>query len=185
LKKQNLIILLASIFLIAGNGQSTAQSYYNNSLGLSGGIYSASGFGTNPYFALRFNHFFSNKRFFFEASYGIGSLESDVLNNVGGFQLFDSDKLHSYEFLVAYDAVSNGNVPFIIGGVSGINQGGQSVFSYVFGVGKHIPLSQFFNTDRLGIRYDARDQIFKQTLDNDNSYISHNLIFTLGLQLYF
>ena len=185
MKRTNLLILLISAFLIIFSNYSNAQRYYNNALGLSGGIYSASGFGTNPYFALRYDHFFNSKKFFFEASYGIGSLESKVLNNLGGFQLFDSNKLQSYEFLMAYDGNPGGNIPFIIAGVAGINQGGQSVFSYIIGIGKHIPLGQFFDTDRFGIRYDVRDQIFKQTLNTDNSYISHNLIFTLGLQLYF
>ena len=78
-----------------------------------------------------------------------------------------------------------GGFPYLVVGVANINQGGQSKFSYILGLGKQIPLAQFFNVKRLGVRYDIRDQIFKQQVNNSDSFTSHNLIFSLELHYYF
>ena len=179
---QNYVLVM--IFLMVGFGNANAQLHYDNSISISNGLYSASGFGSNHYIGFRYNHFFDDGNYFFEGAFGISSLKSKVLDSVAGFQIFDSDKLQTYEFLLAYDARPDGSVPFFLLGVAGINQGGQSQFAYLVGLGKQIRLSSFLNSNRFGLRYDIRDQIFRQKINNE-SFMSHNLIFSLGIQYYF
>jgi hypothetical protein len=162
-----------------------AQYRYQSSLSLSGGAYAASGIGTNHYLGVRYNYFFLGGRYFVEASLGFGSLKSRVLENVSRAQVFDTERLYSYEFVVAYDANPSGYFPFVAGGVAGINQGGRSSFAGVIGLGKRIPLPGFLGTNQLGLRYDIRDQIFSQVINNSDPFISHNIAFTVGIQLYF
>jgi hypothetical protein len=107
------------------------------------------------------------------------------LEDLAAFQVFDSEGLFTYEFLLGYDMKPAGGFPFLVVGVAGINQGGQSKFSYVIGLGKHIPLAQLLNVRRLGFRYDIRDQIFKQQVSDKGSFVAHNLVFTFGLTYYF
>jgi len=47
-----------------------AQMRSESSVSLSGGLYAASGFGTNPYFAARYNHFLMGGKFFVEGLIG-------------------------------------------------------------------------------------------------------------------
>jgi hypothetical protein len=162
-----------------------AGGLYTNGLTITNGIYAAEGFGSNYYLGARYNHFFSKWTYFVEASVGFSSVKSQVLEDLAAFQVFDSEGLFTYEFLLGYDMKPLGGFPFLVAGVAGINQGGQSKFSYVIGLGKHIPLAQFFSVKRLGLRYDIRDQIFKQQVSDKGSFVAHNLVFTLGLTYYF
>jgi hypothetical protein len=162
-----------------------SQLRYESSLSLSMGAYAASGFGTNQFLGLRYNYFFLGGRYFVEGSLGVGSLKSRVLENVAKAQVFETEKLLAYEFVGAYDYNPYGYVPYFTLGVAGINQGGQSKFAGVVGVGKRIPLTGFLGTNQLGVRYDIRDQIFSQTINDSDPFISHNLVFTFGLQFYF
>jgi len=176
-------ILIGTLMFAAPGVQ--AKGLFSNAMAFTGGIYSAEGFGSNFYFGLRYNHFFSKWRYFVEGSIGVSSLKSQVLQDLAAFQVFDSEKLLTYEFLLGYDMAPLGNFPFIVAGVAGLNQGGQSKFAYVIGLGKQIPLAQFFKTKRLGLRYDIRDQIFKQQINDANAFTAHNLVFSLGLSCYF
>lgn len=175
-----LILLLASFTLspVFANGQA-------NSLGVSNGIYTAEGFGANYYFGARYAKFFNNAHYFVEGTVGISSLESRVLNELSAFQVFDSNRLMTYEFVFGYDKFPAGGMPFFVMGVAGLKQGGQSKFAYVLGIGKQIPLSQFFDVKRIAVRYDIRDHIFRQQINDNQRFTSHNLSFTLGLQYYF
>lgn len=178
------VIILIETLLLAAPGVQ-AKGLFSNSMSFSSGVYSAEGFGSNFYFGMRYNHFFSKWRYFVEGSIGVSSLKSQVLQDLAAFQVFDSEKLLAYEFLLGYDMAPLGNFPFIVAGVAGLNQGGQSKFAYVIGLGKQIPLAQFFKTKRLGLRYDIRDQIFKQQINDANAFTAHNLVFSLGLSYYF
>lgn len=175
------IVCLALLF----SGSAKAGGIFTNSLTITNGIYAAEGFGSNYYLGARYNHFFNKWTYFVEASIGFSSVKSQVLDDLANFQVFDSEKLYTYEFLLGYDMKPLGGFPFLVAGVAGINQGGQSKFSYVLGLGKHIPLAQFFNVKRLGLRYDIRDQIFKQQISDKDAFTAHNLVFSLGLTYYF
>ena len=175
------IVLLT---LMAGS-RAQAQMPYESSLSLSVGAYAASGFGTNQFVGLRYNYFFLGGRYFVEGSLGFGSLKSPVLDNVAKAQVFETQRLYAYEFVGAYDYNPAGYIPYFAFGVAGINQGGESKFAGVLGVGKRIPLFGFLGTNQLGLRYDVRDQIFSQKINDSDPFIAHNLVFTFGLQLYF
>ncbi len=157
----------------------------DNGFGIMNGIYAAEGFGTNYYFGARYNHYFNKYRYFVEGNVGFSSLKSQVLENLAAFQVFKSEGLFTYEFLLGYDARPLGGLPYVVFGVAGLNQGGQSKFATVLGVGKLIPLAQFFDVKRFGLRYDIRDHIFKQQINDTGSFIAHNLVFSVGLQYYF
>jgi len=162
-----------------------ALAWYQNSMTLSAGIYSASGFGANPYIAGRYNYFLPGNKFFVEAAVGFTSLKSNVLESVARSQVFESTDLWTYEFALAYDPTPTGYIPYIIGGVAGLNQGGQSTFSGVIGLGKRIPLGGAFGSSPFALRYDVRDQIFSQQINNAEPFVSHNIQFSLGIQYYF
>jgi len=176
-------ILVVALLLTATSVR--AQFSYESSLSLSGGAYAASGFGTNHYVGVRYNYFFLGGRYFVEAALGFSSLRSRVLESVSNLRLFDTQRLYAYEFVGAYDASPSGYIPFITAGFAGINQGGQSRFAGVLGLGKRIPLPGFLGTNQLGLRYDIRDHIFEQRVNGGDSFIAHNIGFTLGMQLYF
>jgi hypothetical protein len=177
------LLLLASCFLMPDHAQ--GQYQYQNSLSLSAGVYAASGFGTNPYVAARYDYFLPGRRFFVEASVGFSSLESEVLQSVAQSQVFETETLYTYEFVLAYDPNPAGLIPYITGGVAGLNQGGQNTFSGVLGLGKRIPMGNFLGSDQWSFRYDVRDQIFSQQINNADPFIAHNIQFSLGLQFYF
>ncbi len=176
------------LFLLLG-ALSTMSSYaqlpYSNSISLSVGAYAASGLGTNPHYAARYNYFVSGGKFFVEGTLGFGSLRSNVLSSVTRSQLFESDRLYTYEFVAGFDPLPNSYVPFMILGVAGINQGGQSTFAGVIGLGKRVPLKGAFGGNQFGFRYDVRDQIFSQRILNNEPFVSHNIAFTVGMQFYF
>lgn len=162
-----------------------AGGLFENSVGVANGFYAAEGFGTNYYLGLRYNHYYSRWKYFVEGSIGFSSIKSQVLDDLAAFSVFENDGLFTYEFMLGYDLKPLGSLPYVTVGVAGVNQGGQSKFAMAFGLGKHIPLAQFFKVKKLGIRYDIRDFIFKQQINNANSFTSHNLSFTLALQYYF
>jgi hypothetical protein len=162
-----------------------AQAQFQNSVTLSLGMYSASGFGTNPFIGGRYNYFITGGQFFVEAGVGFTSLKSDVLNTISQSQVFPTEDLITYEFVLAYDPNPRGYFPYILGGVAGVNQGGQTSFAGVLGLGKRMPFGSVFGSSQLGWRYDIRDQIFAQHINNAEPFLSHNIQFTLGLQYYF
>jgi hypothetical protein len=174
------LFLLTSISCFAD-----AQARFEHSISLSGGLYAASGVGTNFYYGARYDYYVLGGRYFFEASLCTGSLSSTVLEKVSKAQLFNSDRLTTYEFSVAFDANPSGTVPFLLFGVAGINQGGTTSFAGVIGFGKRVPLPGLFGVNGLGIRFDARDHIFSQTLNNSDPFIVHNIVATVGVQVYF
>ena len=175
--------LVVSMPLLSSLAQS--QMPYESSLSVTAGAYAASGFGTNQFFGVRYNYFFMGGKYFVEASLGGGSLKSRVLENVAKAQVFETESLYAYEFVAAYDYNPSGYLPYFTFGVAGINQGGESKFAGVLGVGKRIPLFGFLGTNQLGLRYDIRDQIFSQRINDSDPFTSHNLVFTFGLQFYF
>ena len=162
-----------------------AQPRYEHSLSLGGGLYAASGLGTNFYYGIRYNYYVLGGRYFFEASLCTGSLRSAVLETVSKAQLFGSERLTTYEFTFAVDANPAGPVPFLIFGVAGINQGGETTFAGVIGFGKRVPLPGFLGVNGIGVRFDARDHIFSQRLNNSDPFIVHNIVATFGVQVYF
>ncbi len=167
------------------NGRVMAQLVYDNSLSVSLGAYAANGFGTNAYYGARYNYFIYGGKVFVEGGLGWGSLSSNVLESVTKSQIYDTERLFAYEFVGGYDMNPNGYVPYVVFGVAGLNYGGQSSFAGVLGLGKRVPLKGVFGGDRFGFRYDVRDQIFSQTIYNNEPFISHNIAFTVGLQFYF
>ncbi len=179
-----MVVMLFAVLLLQSSS-AQAQLRYESSLTFAAGAYAASGFGTNHYLGARYNYFFLGGKYFVEASLGISSLRSRVLESVSKLQLFESQRLYSYEFVVAYDANPAGYLPYLDVGVAGINQGGQTSFAGVVGLGKRIPLTGFLGSNQFGVRYDIRDQIFSQKFNNTDSFISHNIAFTVGFQLYF
>jgi hypothetical protein len=177
--------LLASCMVFILALPSKAQLVADNSLSISLGAYAASGFGTNAYYGIRYNYFISGGRFFVEGALNFGSLRSSVLESVTKSQIFDTQRLYTYEFVGGYDPYPNGYTPYVVLGVAGLNQGGRSDFAGVVGLGKRVPLRGILGGDKLGFRYDVRDQIFSQRIMNQEPFISHNIAFTLGLQFYF
>jgi hypothetical protein len=169
--------------MLASSG--VAQPRYEHSLSLSGGLYAASGIGTNPYFGARYNYFILGGRYFVEASLGTGSLESKVVSAISKTQLFTTDNLLTYEFAFAVDASPGGNIPYILFGVAGVRQGGETSFAGVLGLGKRVPIPGLFGSNALGVRYDIRDHIFSQRLNNAEPFVAHNIVATLGVQVYF
>jgi hypothetical protein len=178
------MIIVCTGIAFLGSMKARAQMHYESSVSVSGGLYAASGFGTNPYFAARYNYFLMGGKFFVEGSIGFSSLKSHILETVSKSQIFESERLFSYEFVVALDANPQGYYPFVVFGVAAVNQGGQSTFAGVLGLGKRIPLPGVLG-NQLGLRYDVRDQIFSQQINNNESFISHNVVVSIGLQLYF
>jgi len=173
------------ILVFAASLGAAAQPRFEHSLSAAGGMYAASGLGTNFYYGARYNYYVLGGRYFFEAALCTGSLQSTVLSSVSKAQLFASERLTTYEFGFAVDANPAGAVPFLIFGVAGVNQGGETSFAGVIGFGKRVPLPGLFGVNGIGVRFDARDHIFSQRLNNSDPFIVHNLGATFGLQVYF
>jgi hypothetical protein len=76
---------------------------FENSISLAAGAYAASGFGTNSFLGARYNYYILGGRYFVEASFGVSSLRSRVLESVTQAQVYASEKLYTYEFVGAYD----------------------------------------------------------------------------------
>ncbi len=178
-------ILLITLFLAAGSLSAQKHTGLQNALAFSAGLYAAEGLGSNFYYGVNYTHSLKGWRYFVEGSFGFSSVSSNLLSTIADFQLFESDNLYTYQFLAGYDFDPLGGMPHLVAGVAGVNQGGQSKFAYVVGIGKRIPLAQFGGAKRLGLRYDIHDQIFKQTLNADHSFTAHNLVLTLGMYYYF
>ncbi len=175
------VFLLIVIIL----GPLSAEARAEQSLSVSGGLYAASGIGTNFWAGVRYDYFLLGGRYFVEASLGGGSLSSSVLGAVAKARLFSTDNLVTYEFSMAYDPAPAGNIPFVLLGVAGVRQGDATSFAGVIGLGKRIPLPGLFGTNVFGLRYDIRDQIFSQHLNDTDSFVVHNIVATLGIQVYF
>ena len=178
-------VLLAAALVTAGPSPARAQLKFDQSLSLTAGLYAASGFGNNFYSSLRYNYFIPGGRYFVEGSLGIGSLKSKVISSVTKAQIFTSDNLVTYEFAFAYDYMPGGALPYVLFGVGGVRQGEETHFAGEIGLGKRIPLPGLFGSSALGIRYDIRDQIFSQAINNSDPFIVHNIAATVGLQIYF
>jgi hypothetical protein len=177
------ILLLA--LLLSGPGGVRAQPKSEQSLSLSGGLYAASGFGTNFYTSGRYDYFIPGGHYFVEGSLGVGSLQSKVIGSVTKARIFTSDNLVTYEFTFAYDYAPGGALPFFMFGVGGVREGQETHFAGVIGLGKRIPLPGFLGSNALGFRYDIRDQVLSQRINNGDPFIVHNIVATLGLQIYF
>ncbi|NOG45594.1 MAG: hypothetical protein HND50_10195 [Calditrichaeota bacterium] len=178
------MILALALFMIAPN-KTQAQLKYNNGFTISSGIYSASGFGTNPYVGFRYNHYLNQGKHFVEASFGVSSMESDVLKTVANARLFESNRLLVYQFVYGYDPKMWTSFPYLTAGVAGINQGGQSKFALVAGMGNRLYFDTIFGSKKIGLRYDLRDQILKQRFNDKKSFFAHNLVFTLNLEFFY
>ncbi len=177
--------ILLLLLLSPGPEGLRAQLKFDNSLSLSGGLYAASGFGTNFYTCGRYDYFILGGRYAVEASLGVGSLQSNVISTVTKARIFTSDNLVTYEFTFAYDYAPGGALPFFLFGVGGVREGQETHFAGVIGLGKRIPLPGLFGSSALGFRYDIRDQIFSQQINNSDPFVVHNIVATVGLQIYF
>ncbi len=181
--------VIAGIFLLLFQGPETAHAQQkfelNQSLSLSGGLYAASGFGTNFYTSGRYDYFIGGGRYFVEASLGVGSVQSNVIGTVTKAAIFTSNDLVTYEFAFAYDYAPGGSLPFFTFGVGGVREGDETHFAGVIGIGKRIHLPGLLGSNALGFRWDLRDQIFSQEINNSDPFVVHNLVATLGLQIYF
>jgi hypothetical protein len=177
--------ILVFVLLCAGAGALHAQQKFDQSLSLSGGLYAASGFGTNFYTSGRYDYYILGGRYLIEGSLGVGSLQSKVISSVTKAQIFTSDNLVTYEFTFAYDNAPGGALPFFMFGVGGVREGQETHFAGIIGLGKRIPLPGFLGSNALGFRYDIRDQIFSQAINNSDPFVVHNIVATLGLQVYF
>lgn len=178
-------LVLLSTALAAATAGVSAQMRFPSSLSLTGGAFAASGFGTNGYIGLRYNYYLLGGRTFIEGAAGIGSMRSEVLSRVTQARIFETDRLVVYEFTAGYDAAPSGPLPYVTVGVAGLNQGGQSKFAGVVGIGKRIPLAGVFGWQQVGLRYDIRDYFVSQSVNNSESFLTHNLALTLGVQFYF
>lgn len=176
-----IIVFIIGLFQV----NSVAQIGFKHSLSASTGIYAAAGLGSNLYVNIRYNHLIQRGTYFFEGAVGFGSIRSDVLESVTAANIFDGNGLFTYEFLFGYDWRRKGTFPYFVLGFGGINQGGQSRFAGVIGLGKRILVGGLMESDKLGLRYDIRDQIFSQELNNSDSFISHNIAVTIGIEYFF
>ncbi len=177
-KKPGYILILMIVFFSLYNSQElSAQPGKKHGLSLALGPYAAEGLGTNLYVDLRYNHFLSAGKYFFEGGLGIGSIESQLLNSISNSQLFESNQLITYQFLFGYDHNRLGTIPYLVGGFAGIDQGGQSRFAFVLGIGKRFAL---WSSSSFRLRYDIRTQIFKQEFNDNSGFTAVNMLFTIG-----
>jgi hypothetical protein len=183
--RKSLTCLAALILMLYAPGVLQAQIRLEHSLSLFGGLYAADGIGTNATFGARYDYFVLGGRYMIEVSVSGGSLESEVISSVSKAELFKSNNLLTYEFGFAYDHAPSGYVPFLFFGVAGVKQGDATSFAVVLGLGKRIPLPGLFGTNAFGLRYDLRDQIFRQQVNNSDPFTVHNIAVTMGLQIYF
>jgi len=184
-KKSTAWILLIPFFLIMNTGKAEAQVKYNYGFSIATGLYAAEGFGTNISGAMRFNKYFSAGKHFIEGSLGITSIDSEVLNAIGNTQFFEHKKLVSIEFLYGYDPKMWTSLPYFTAGVASINQGGQSRFAGILGIGNRIYFDTLFGSKKMGLRYDLRDHIFKQSYNSSDEFITHNLNVSINLEFFF
>ena len=171
--------------LVVGASNASAQLRTENGFTLSTGIYSASGFGSNLFGALRYNRYLSQGRHFVEASLGISSMESDVLKSVANASLFENQRLLVFEFVYGYDPKMWTSFPYLTAGVANLNQGGQSKFAVVLGLGNRLHFNTIFGSPNIGLRYDLRDHIVSQSFNSKKSFIAHNLVFSLNLEFFY
>ena len=184
---KSLVTVAVILFLFQGPESAHAQQKFelSQSLSVCGGLYAASGFGNNFYTTGRYDYFLGGGRYFVEGSVGIGSLQSNVIGTVTKAAIFTSNNLVTYEFSFAYDYAPGGALPFFTFGVGGVREGEETHFAAVIGIGKRIHMPGFLGSNALGFRWDLRDQIFSQQINNSSPFVVHNIVATLGLQIYF
>jgi hypothetical protein len=182
--RSTLVILIALFFITAAN-EAQAQVRYNYGFSIGTGLYAAEGFGTSFSAALRVNKYFSEGRHFVEGSFGITNFESEVLKAIGNTQFFEHNRLMSFEFLYGYDPKMWTSLPYFTMGVASINQGGQSRFAGILGIGNRIYFDTLFGSNKMGLRYDLRDHIFKQSYNSSKEFFTHNLNLSLNLEFFF
>ena len=178
------ILLIPFIFLV-DTAKVEAQVNYNYGFSVATGLYAAEGFGTNLSGALRVNKYFDAGKHFVEGSIGVTSIESEVLKAIGNTQFFEHNRLLSFEFLYGYDLKMWTSLPYFTVGVASINQGGQSRFAGIIGMGNRLYFDTLFGSKKMGLRYDLRDHIFKQSYNNSSDFITHNLNLSLNLEFFF
>jgi len=184
-KSSTLWILLIAGFFVMNVDRAEAQVKYNYGFSLATGLYAAEGFGTNLSGAIRVNKYFSAGKHFVEGSIGIASIESEVLNAIGNTQFFEHNRLMSFEFLYGYDPKMWTSLPYFTAGVASISQGGQSRFAGILGIGNRIYFDTLFGSEKMGLRYDLRDHIFKQSYNSSSEFITHNLNLSINLEFFF
>lgn len=162
-----------------------AQLKGKHSLGVSGGLYSAEGLGTNGYGKIKYNHYLDGGKHFFEAGVGVGSIKSMVLKTVANAQLFKNERLMVYELSYGYHPRMWSSLPYFLIGVASIDQGGQSKFSYVLGLGNRISLGNLSSQSSWGVRYDVRDHIFEQSFNGNSPFLTNNFVFTVTVELFY
>lgn len=182
-KKWMMIIIPALLFINVDN--SAAQVNYKYGFTIGTGIYAADGFGSNFSAAMRINRYFNQGKHFLEASLGISNLNSGVLRAIGSNGFFKNNRLFSIEFLYGYDPKMWTSLPYFTIGVANVNQGGQNNYAGVLGIGNRLHFNTIFGSKKIGLRYDLRDHIFKQSFNAGESFIAHNLNFSLNLEFFF
>lgn len=179
------IVLSSFAITILAFSTSFSQTIFTNSFSLTTGFYAASGFGTNAHLGLNYNHFMERGKYFVEAGIGYGSIKSEVLSDLLKAQVFETENLVTYKVLFGYDYMRTSSWPYLVVGLAGVNQGGQTNFAGVLGIGKRMSASGVFGSNRFGFRYDIRDQIFNQKLNNASSFTSHNLVLQIGIEYFY
>ncbi|MCB0281862.1 MAG: hypothetical protein H6627_02685 [Calditrichae bacterium] len=182
-KLYGMAVLIILFFVVPQKG--IAQLKTDNGFSLATGVYSSEGFGSNLFGALRYNHYLNQGRHFFEASLGLSSLQSDVLRSVANATLFENERLLVYEFIYGYDPKMWTSFPYLTAGFAGLNQGGQSKFAVVLGLGNRLYFDTLFGSPNIGLRYDLRDHIVSQSFNEKKSFIAHNIVFTLNLEFFY
>jgi hypothetical protein len=172
------MLFLITFLAVAGYAQRE-----DHSISLSPGLTAISGFGTNPALFGAYTYSFFGGRWFLEGSLGLGSVRSHVLESVARSSVFETDRLVMYQFGAAYDYSPRGAIPHFVFGVAGVNQGGQSKFAGVIGLGKRIPLPGLFGGNSVGMRYEVRDLIYSQQVNNGEEFVAHNIVVSVGVQV--
>jgi len=178
-------IAVVPFLFVLNDSNAIAQVNYGYGFSIGTGLYASEGFGTNLSGAVRVNKYFSAGRHFVEGSLGITSIESEVLKAIGNTQFFENNRLLSLEFLYGYDPKMWTSLPYFTMGVASISQGGQSRFAGVLGIGNRIYFDTLFGSKKMGLRYDLRDHIFKQSYNSSSSFITHNLNLSLNFEFFF
>jgi len=183
--RRSTFLLLIALFCLMSTNKANAQVRHNYGFSIGTGLYAAEGFGTSFSAALRVNKYFSQGRHFVEGSFGITNFESEVLKAIGNTQFFEHNRLMSFEFLYGYDPKMWTSLPYFTMGVASINQGGQSRFAGILGIGNRIYFDTLFGSSKMGLRYDLRDHIFKQSYNSSKEFFTHNLNLSLNLEFFF
>ena len=185
----------ALCFFVLLSGMSLqAGSYHNNSLNVRNGIFMPTGFDTGYALEIGYTRYFANWTYFIEISGGVSSLNlssnqlSGTLNPLAGN---NADRIYTYEVLLGLDVSPLRGLPHLVIGAAGMDQIEVVQFAYVAGIGKQVPLVMFSKKlSRLGLRYDLRDYIMTEKIvantgEAPRDVVTHNLMMSLGVILYF